>query len=109
MRQHRADEPIDTLLRCGDKVLGADGSEAVGRKHDIERGNGAAHSVGDNEPGGGDADRVGVRVAADCVVGRLGSESISHPLLGKCDERGEFVKERGFAFDGYKCVWYERG
>ncbi len=97
--QHRADKSVDAHLRCGDEVLGADGGEAVGRKHKVERGNCTAHCVGDDEPGGGYADRVAIRVAADCVVGRLGGESFLDPRLGEVEERCEFVKERRFAFD----------
>ena len=106
--QHRADKPVDTHLRCGDEVLGADGGEAVGRKHKVERGYGTAHGVGDDEPGGGYADRVAICVAADCVVGRLGGESFLDPRLGEVEERCELVKERRFAFYGYKCIRYQR-
>lgn len=79
--------------------MGADGGEAVGRKHKVERGNCTAHGVGDDEPGGGYADRVAIRVAADCVVGRLGGESFLDPRFGEVEEGSELVKERCFAFD----------
>lgn len=103
--QHRADKSVDAHLRCGDEVLGADGGEAVGRKHKVERGYGTAHGVGDHKPGGGYADRVAICVAADCVVGRLGGESFLDPRLGEVEERSEFVKERRFAFYGNKLIW----
>lgn len=47
-KEGRADKSVDTHLRCGDEVLGADGCEAVGRKHKVERGYGTAHGVGDS-------------------------------------------------------------
>ena len=94
--QHRADKPVDTHLRCGDEVLGADGGEAVGRKHKVERGYGTAHGIGDDEPGGGYADRVAIRVAADCVVGRLGGESFLDPRFGEVEERSELCQRAAF-------------
>ena len=99
--EHRADETVHSRLGSRSEILSADNAEAIGRKHDVERGNCPAQSVGNNEPRADDLDFVAVGVTADSVERTFRSESRSDPVFGEVEkvrdpfDKGRFALDRG--------------
>lgn len=81
------------------KKRGVDNTEAVGRKHNVERGNRPAQSFGDNEPRGRDFKRVGIRVAANSIKRAFTGESRFDPVLGEVEKEREPFDKGRFALD----------
>lgn len=97
-------EPVHAVARCRGEVLIADDSKAVDGLHEVERG----YRVGECAVRGDSGERSMERgegfVGENSVYDGRGAESGEDPLLGGVEPMGDFVKERGFAFDGDNLV-----
>lgn len=100
-------EPVHAVARCGGEVLIADYGKAVDGLHEVERG----YRVGECAMRGDSGERSMERgegfVGENSVYDGRGAESGEDPLLGGVEPMGDFVKERGFAFDVYHLLRHE--
>lgn len=71
---------------AGAMVVGADNPEAVGRKHDVERGNCTEQSFGNNKAAAQYPDIVAVGIAADGVERRSRSKGVDYPVFGEVEK-----------------------
>ena len=94
------DEPIHAVARCRGEVLVAHHGKAVDGLHEVERWYRVGEGAVRRDSGERIADWGMGIVGEDSVYDGFGAESGENPLLGGVEPVCDFVKERGFAFDG---------